>query len=304
MSRNQFTADDIRSAANKGKKIIKLVVAGAIALTLLMGSFSVVNPGERGVMVTLGKTGDTVLGEGPHLKFPFISSIRTMNVRVHKSEDQSEAATKDMQRVGAKVALNWTINPDSVGKMLREVGSEESIETNIIAPAVSEVLKASTAQMTAEEVLTKRMKLKSTIDEMLIKRLSSYGLIIKDISLVDLNFTNEFNHAVESKQIAEQQAKQAEYVALKATQDARAAFETAKGQARSTLENARAQAESQKLLKQTLTKDVLQLEYLRRWDGRLPTVLTGGGSGVMLNIPASTTENTPNNQSETEENNQ
>jgi regulator of protease activity HflC (stomatin/prohibitin superfamily) len=251
-----------------------------------MGSYDTVPYGSRGVMVTMGKTGTEVLGEGPHLKLPFISSIKTMSIRIKKSEDTTEAATKDMQKVIAKIAINWTINPDSVGQMLREVGSEESIEVNVIAPAVAEVLKASTSKMTAEEVLTRRMELKHSIDEALIARLKQYGLIVKDISLVDLDFTREFNHAVEQKQIAEQQAKQASYVAEKATQDAIAAVNQAKGQADSLLLNATAQAKAQNLLRQSLTKDVLALEYLKKWDGKLPQVLTGSGGGIMLNMNA------------------
>jgi prohibitin 1 len=120
-----------------------------------------------------------------------------------------------------------------------------------------------------------------------------YGLIIKDISLVDLDFTREFNHAVEAKQIAEQQAKQAEYVAQKATQDAKAAVEAAKGEAESRLVNARAQAEAQKLLKQTLTAELLQLEYLKKWDGVLPQVMSGTGNGMILNLPGIKGNRTP-----------
>lgn len=285
-----YQTKDVRGNVKTYPNLTRIVgsTLGVIfGLSLFFGSFSTVGPGERGIMVTLGKTSQTVLGEGPHVKWPFVSEIRTMSVRVHKSEDQSEAATKDMQRVNAKVALNWTINPESVGKMLREVGDEASIENNIIAPAVSEVLKSATAKMTAEEVLLRRIELKTNIDESLISRLTSYGLIIKDISLVDLDFDKEFNRAVEQKQIAEQEAKQAEYVALKATQDAKAAVETAKGEAQSNLTKARAQAEGQRLLKETLTSDVLQLEYLKKWDGKLPTVMSGKSNGMILNLPAS-----------------
>ena len=279
-----MTQDEAMEIAFKAKKYVKYGLGALVAIILFMGSFSTVGPGERGVMITMGKTGEEVLGEGPHLKLPFVSTIKTMSVRIHKSQDKSEAATKDLQRVGATVALNWTINPDSVGKMLREVGSEESIENNIIAPAVSEALKAATAKLTAEEVLTKRMELKQTIDEMLIKRLTGYGLVIKDISLVDMEFTSEFNHAVEQKQIAEQQAKQASYVAEKATQDSIAAVNTAKGEADSLLLNATAQAKAQNLLRMSLTKDVLALEYLKKWNGVLPTVMSGNGGGIMMNI--------------------
>lgn len=270
--------------ANDGKIVLK-VFGSIVALVLVLGSYDTVGPGYRGIKVTMGKTGTDILGEGLHFKIPFLSYIKTMSIRVKKSEDSSEAATKDLQRVTAKVALNWTINPESVGKMLREVGDESSIENNIIAPAVSEVLKAATAKMTAEEVLTKRMELKHNIDEMLIGRLSNYGLIVKDISLVDLDFTKEFNHAVESKQVEEQGAKQAEYAAQKAKQVAKAAVEEARGEAESSLTKAKAQAEAQKLLKLTLTPELLQLEYLKKWDGVLPSVMSGSGSGMILNLP-------------------
>lgn len=103
---------------------------------------------------------------------------------------------------------------------------------------------------------------------------------------MNLTFSSEFTNAIEKKQIAEQEAKQAEYNAQKATVDARASVEKAKGEAESnlTLTLARAQAESQRLLRQNVTKDIIQLEYLKRWNGVLPSVLTGNGGTVMLNL--------------------
>jgi regulator of protease activity HflC (stomatin/prohibitin superfamily) len=302
-----MTQDEAMAVFKKVKRT--LMIAGGLltAFILVNASYSTVGPGQRGIMVTMGKTGTEVLGEGPHMKVPFFSEVRTMSIRVKKSQDTTEAATKDMQKVQAVVALNWTINPDSVGKMLREVGDESAIDNNIIAPAVSEVLKAATAKMTAEEVLSKRIELKENIDKALIARLTAYGLIIKDISLVDLDFTREFNHAVEQKQIAEQEAKQAEYVALKATQDAKARVNAAKGQAEanvalakadaeSNLLKARAQSEAQKMLQASTTKEVLQLKYYERWNGVLPQVMTGNGGGIMMQIPANAQSSQPTTQ--------
>lgn len=285
MTPNQtITQAEALEVANKIKKYGKTVVGILLAAILFNSSYGTVGPGERGITVTMGKTGTEVLGEGPHFKFPFISTIKTMSIRIHKSQDTTEAATSDIQRVTTTIALNWTVNPESVGDMLRNVGSEESIENNIIAPAVSETLKAATAKMTAQDVMSKRIELKTNIDKMLIERLTGYGLVVKDISLVNMSFDDKFNRAVEDKQVAEQQAKQAEYTAQKATQDAIATVNAAKGEADSLLLNATAQAKAQNLLRQSLTKDVLALEYLKKWDGKLPTVLTGSGGGIMLNM--------------------
>lgn len=262
----------------------KKIAAGLFALMILSSSYTIIQPGERGVYVVLGKASDTVMEEGFHTKLPFVSDVRVMSVRVQKSESGSEAASKDLQRVSAVLALNWHINPSSVSTLIKTVGNEADIHERIIKPAVSEVLKAATAKLSAEEILTKRMELKSTIDALLTERLKQYSIIIDDISLTNLDFTREFNESIEKKQIAEQQAKQAEYVALKATQDAKAEVNAAKGEAESNLIRAKAQSEAQKLLQLTLTKDVLALEYLKKWDGVLPTVMGGQGSAMMFNV--------------------
>ena len=176
---------------NNFKKLIIGSVLGLLGLITLLSSFTIVSPGERGVKVTLGKASDTVLEEGFHLKAPFISRVEIISVRIQKTESKSEAATKDLQRVGAVLALNWNLDPKLVNQMFKSVGDERAIAERIINPAVSEVLKAATAKMTAEEVLTKRLELKQTIDEMLVKRLNAYNIIVKDISLVDLDFTEQ-----------------------------------------------------------------------------------------------------------------
>lgn len=276
------------------KRIKNIIIAGLLVFTglpFVLGTFQVVSPGERGVFVLMGKVGANALDEGLHFKVPFISSIKILSVRIQKTQTLSEAATKDMQKVSATLALNWSLDSSKVVELYRTVGHIEDIQQRIIDPAVSEVLKASTAKMTAEEVLTRRLELKENIDKLLMERLLTFGIFVKAISLVDLNFTNEFNHAVEQKQIAEQQAKQAEYTAQKATADAKSTVNAAKGQAEATLLQARAQAEAQRLLRETITDKLLQLKAIEKWSGEVPSVM-GGGSNLLFNIPTKSQKTT------------
>jgi prohibitin 1 len=275
---------NIMEEVNVGK-LVKSVLAGLAVLTVALGSYSIVSPGERGVLVRAGKPSGQALSEGFHFKAPIIDTIKTISVRVQKSEASSEAGTVDLQRVTATLALNWNINPEKVTEMYSKIGDEHDILERIIKPAVSETLKSAVAKMTAEEVLTKRLELKNNIDRVLVERLVKYNITVQDISLVDLDFTKEFNHAVEQKQIAEQEAQQAKYHTQKAEQDAKASVNKARGEAESTLVKAKAEAESKNLLKQTLTKDIIQLEYLKRWNGQLPSIMTGNGGGMMLQLP-------------------
>ncbi len=240
---------------------------------LLLSGCTVVAPGERGVRITLGTVSKEAKTPGAYLWIPFIMGMADIDVQIQNSTIKSGAASKDMQDVFANIAVNWSVNADNVVRTYETIGDEDEVANRILAPAVTEVMKAATAKRTAEEVLTHRMEMKKDIDEGLKVRLAQYGIILHDVSIVDLKFSQGFAEAVEHKQIAEQQAKQASFVADKATQEARAAVETAKGQ-----------AEAQRLVKSTLTPEILQQQAIEKWNGSFPTYM--GGTLPFINLKA------------------
>lgn len=243
-----------------------------IVLLMFTLSCSIISPGQRGVRIMLGTTSDQFLAPGPYIWLPFLMGVAKIDVQIQKSEAEAEAASKDMQTIHAKFALNWKVKEDRVVEIYRTIGDEEDIFERLISPAVSEVLKAETAKHSAEEVLTKRLELKKAIDDSLKERLEKYGVGITDISIVNLSFSPDYTHAIEQKQIAEQKAKQAEYDAQRAIQEAKSEYNRAEGQAK-----------AQNLLKSTLTPELLKLKAIEKWKGDVPHVM---GSGNMLfNIP-------------------
>jgi regulator of protease activity HflC (stomatin/prohibitin superfamily) len=139
-----------------------------------------------------------------------------------------------------------------------------------------ESVNAVISKYTAEELLTKRSEVKAAIEALVKEQIGKYAVIVHDIALKDMQYSQEYSQAIERKQVAEQQAKQAEYVTQKAEQDAKAAIAKAQGE-----------AESNKLKQKSLTSELLQYEAIQRWDGKLPTIMGGTGQGGMLfNIPA------------------
>lgn len=244
-----------------------------LILAFIFRPFTIVNAGERGVVMQFGKVQDRVLDEGIHPIMPVITSVRKLNVRVTQNSFKADAASRDLQKVTTELAVNWHIDPTRINKVFQQVGDNEQIVVGIMTPAVSEVLKAATAKKTAEEIITKRTELKQEIDNDLKTRLAAYGVIVDDVSLVDFAFSPEFSRAIEAKQIAEQEAKQAEFIAKRATQEAQAEINRAKGQ-----------AEAQKLLRLTLTPELLQKQAIEKWDGHFPTVMGGNGSLPLINI--------------------
>ncbi|MEG4073104.1 prohibitin family protein [Microcoleus sp. Pol14C2] len=265
---------------------LALYIVGGIVFiiaALILRPFALVGAGERGVVMRFGKVQDAILDEGIHPILPIVTSVKTISVRVQKTDLKADAASKDLQSITTDLAVNWNVDPAKVNQIFQQVGDEEQIVTSILSPAISEVLKAATSKKTAEEIITKRTELKTEIDNSLKKRLEPYGVIVRDVSLINFGFSPEFSKAIESKQIAEQEAKQAEFTVKKATQDAQAEINRAKGK-----------AEAQRLQRQTLTAEILQQQAIEKWNGQFPTVMGGGGTLPLINIaPPSSQAATP-----------
>ena len=252
------------------------IVAGiVVALLVLVGSssFVVINPGQAGVLSILGKARDGALLEGLHFKPPLVSAVDIYDVTVQKFEVPAESSTRDLQDLRASFAINFRLDPTQVVTVRRTQGTLANIVAKIIAPQTQESFKIAAARRTVEEAITQRNELKQDFDEALDMRLKKYGIIVLDTSVIDLNFSAEFSRAVEEKQIAEQRARRAVYVAQEAEQEAQADINRARGK-----------AEAQKLLAETLKAQggqlVLQKEAIEAWregGAQMPKVLVLGG---------------------------
>ena len=247
-----------------GGRVSAALVAIA-ALFLAVNSFTVIGAGERGVVFSkFGGVQSGVRGEGLQFKVPFIQSISPIDVRIHKSETDASASSKDLQTVDSRIALNYHIDPSNAWRIYQEVGM--SYEERLIDPLVQESVKATSAQFTAEELITRRAEVSNQIKEMLTARLMPRHVIVDEFNIVDFNFSPVFNEAIEDKQRAEQEA-------LKAQRD----LERIKIEAEQKITAAQAEAESQRLQRETITDSLLQLRAIEKWDGRLPQV---AGAGV------------------------
>ncbi|MEG4091953.1 prohibitin family protein [Microcoleus sp. Pol12B4] len=257
---------------------ISSAIAGVLlvgALLIGLNSFVVINPGEAGVVSVLGKATDGALLEGFHLRPPLISKVDVYDVTVQKFEVPAQSATKDLQDLNASFAINFRLDPERIVDVRRTQGTLENIVSKIIAPQTQEAFKTAAALRTAEQSITQRSELKRDFDTALKERLSKYDVIVLDTSVVNIRFSTDFAKAVEEKQVAEQRAQRAVYVAQEAEQQAQADINRAQGR-----------AEAQRLLAETLKAQggdlVLQKEAIEAWrsgGAQMPKVLVmGSGS--------------------------
>ena len=261
------------AAPQQGIPAIVLGIVLAAALLIGLNSFVIINPGQAGVLSILGKARDGTLLEGLHFKPPLVSAVDIYDVTVQKFEVPAQSSTKDLQQLSASFAINFRLDPIQVVRIRREQGTLQNVVSKVIAPQTQESFKIAAAKRTIEEAITKRDDLKADFDEALNSRLDKYGIVVLDTSVVDLAFSPEFARAVEEKQIAEQRARRAVYVAREAEQQAQADINRAKGR-----------AEAQRLLADTLKNQggqvVLQKEAIEAWrqvGSHMPKVLILNG---------------------------
>lgn len=255
---------------NNSRYIIGRAILIVLLVTILFTPFTIVNAGERGVLMHFGKVQDKILGEGIHVIIPFVNTVKKLSVRVQKQESSAEASSRDLQDVFTDVALNWHILPEEVNLIFQRIGDEQEAIARIINPAVEEVLKAVMAKYTAEEIITKRGEVKAAVDDALTARLANYHIGVDDISLVHVHFSQRFSDAVEAKQVAEQEVKRSEFLALKASKEAMAKVNLARGE-----------AEAQRLLGETLTLEILQMRAIDKWNGNVPLIFGEGGTKLI-----------------------
>jgi len=141
------------------KNLLK-IAAGVIALLFLfaLSPFATIPAGHRGVLTTFGKPSDEVYSEGIHWVWPVAQKMHRVSVAIQKGEGDGDAASKDLQTVHTKIAINYHVRPDAVVSVYRDLGNEPG--ERIIIPSVQEAVKAVTARFTAEELISRRSQVR------------------------------------------------------------------------------------------------------------------------------------------------
>ena len=274
-----------------------------IGIIFLANSCSSVPAGHTGILTTFGKVEDRILTEGLNWKSPFQKVIK-MDNRTQKKVEEFQAFSSDIQEVNIMLAVNYSINQETAQNLYRTVGVE--YYTNIVYPRLLESTKSVFSSYTAEQLIGNRENLSNEIKELVIPDVARYGIIISDISVQDIDFTDAFTNAVEAKQVAAQdkltaETKQAQ-LTMEAEQEAQrqvikaqADAEQAKIAAQADLEVTKIQADAAEYagqkeaarinaIAQVLTPDVLKYYNILQWDGKLPVYMLGKDTGILMGL--------------------
>jgi regulator of protease activity HflC (stomatin/prohibitin superfamily) len=242
---------------------------------MLFSSFTVISAGHTGVQITLGEVNPTPLTEGVHFVNP-ISQVKDIDVRLQKAQlDGQSAGTRDLQQVHTDIVINYRMSPKNLPHIYKEFGLD--IGNKILGPAINDAFKAVTGRFTSEELITKRDIVSQEILAHLREKVAQFDIEVSNVSLVNFGFSAEYQKAIEQKVIATQQTAKAEQDLRRIEVEAKSRVAQAEGEAKAIAIQAQA-------IQSNGGQNYVQLEWIKRWNGKLPETVVNGNSGMMLNV--------------------
>jgi prohibitin 2 len=259
----------------------KWIVVGAIVLVglfVLGGVFGTVGAGQRGVLLQFGAVTDTIHDEGLYYKIPFIQEVVLMSTQIQKYTAPATSSSKDLQVVSTEVTLNYRLDSGQVGEIYRSM--RQNYENTVIQPFIQEVVKSTTANYDAEQLITQRPRVKDALQAAMAERLLLRGIDVVELSITDFQFSPAFQDSIEAK-----------VRAVQAALEAQNALERVKFESEQAITRATAEARGLELQKEQITDQLLELRKIEvqrtaveKWNGVMPSVVTSGGPVPILDI--------------------
>jgi len=278
--------------------LIKVVVMLGVAM---IAGFAIIgleriDAGHVGIKVNLIGTGKGVDNATEVTGWVFYNRFTTKIVEFptfvqhkeyKKSDDGDESFvinSKDGSEFHVSPLLNYSVKREKVPYIFTKYRVElGAIEAGFLKTAVYDAFRVVANSYTADELISNRELFENKVRKNLESHLLPEGFILAQFTS-NLVYPETFKKAIEAKNNAVQSALRAENEVKTAEAQAKIKVATAAGNAQAMLTSAKAEAEANRLKQQTITPMLLQLEWINKWNGKLPETMLGQGSNTFYGL--------------------
>ena len=256
------------------KKMMSIAIAivGMMMSTLVTGCGQI-NADEAGFKTWFGKVDTPVLDPGLYFINPIGGSLKTYTLRDIRVNYKMQAYTKDMQQADFEVAVTYAAKRDGLIDLHVKYG--ERYAAVILEPIAQAAVKDVVGQWEAEQLVNNREKATSAISEKIKALVADKPVLVKQINIMNIDYSDVFEKAIESKQVAQQKALEAKNKTAEIEEEAKQKLVSAKAEAEAIQIRAKALAEN---------KDVIMLNFIEKWDGKAPSTLVVGNEKASMLI--------------------
>lgn len=297
------------SVAKFPKKLVVALVLVVLLVVVGLNSFYTVQYGTVALLNRFGKIVDQSTDQGLNLKLPFIDEVivyRTQKI-VYETVDQTvyneyksansysgspyaslevqqdasgykdaavDTQTKDGQQISVRFTIRFSLDPAKIKEIANTIGTEAEVVDKIVKTESRIWARNVPRNYSALDLYTGNIdNVSQEIKDKLTPIFQENGIIMDEFGIRSINFQAEYVQTIEQKQIEKEKI---------ATEEYKAQQEQFKKQALIT--KAQGEAESQKLQQLTLTDLIVKKQFIEKWDGKLPTTMTGDGNGFLINL--------------------
>jgi regulator of protease activity HflC (stomatin/prohibitin superfamily) len=274
----------------------------ALLLLAIYNSFTIIKPGNVGVVFNRWSGSLKAVGQGIAWRIPWITQVQSYPVALRtytmvarqaegsmRSDDSIDLPTREGQHIRQDISVTYNTSQEKAADVFRSFrGADiEDIESTFIRRTIITVAQNVAGQMALTDLIAnQRGTLQEKIQELLSVEMAKMGFVVDKVNLGASHLPQAIEAQMQQKMAAQQQAQQAEYELQRQQTLAKAKVAEAEGDAQATLVKAKAQAEANNLLQQTLTPMLIQSKALDRWNGILPQY-SGGGAVPFINLSTS-----------------
>ena len=276
------------------KGVAGAIIGGLILVAGLSSPFVEVPAGNVGVVTNFGSVQPGTLEPGLHVVIPIVQRVAIIDTRVQPHQFQEiDAASSEYQTVKLTGVMNYHVDGQFANDLYQRVGTD--FASKVIDPAFNDFIKTVVPEYKVDAILGARDEIRAKAKDALAANLAQYHIIVDDIYIANIAFSNEFQAAIEAKQVAQQQVQteqqilaqkriQADQAVAQAQGQADSNVKLAEGQAAATIALANGQATANKSLAASLSDQILQYQYIQKLTDKIQVMLVPSGNATIFDL--------------------